>query len=160
MDNFKETFESVRINKTMPNRDSIIEVYSNTISHNQIKQMHDQLDNTIFGDFYLDFIKLNWKTRDNYKANQTSLLDRTNSLFSRTIDTSDYKNSFPNNSTWYGIDCFQIFQMYFQEIIEEEPSIGTDLVTEIGRSTQYYNSNDKEELLNLVQSFTEQFKNK
>ena len=151
-------FDSLRLNHSMPIRDSIPDIHSNQVAKDYLNQMHEGLDNTILGDFQNEFYKLNWNTKSKYKSQQTSILDRVNSLFTRNIDTSSYKAHFSNIDTWFGIDCFLVFEIYFLECREQRKSIGHQIVDQIQNSTEYFDQADKIELLALINKYSKAFR--
>ena len=157
LDQLPQAFDSLQLNVTMPNRDSIQSVYPNKIDRLRLKQLHQQLDNTILGNFYYDLYQMNWESHLDNEKDEFSLIDRINSLFARTIDTSEFKKQFPNNSTWFGIDCFPIFEMYFREMMQHRPFIGHKIVAEIKTSEGYFNTKDKEGLLKLIDNYGREF---
>ena len=68
-----------------------------------IREIAKKLNLPVYKSFLKEFFKLNWETRLHYLEKTSCLLDRTNLEFARIID-ENYKDSFPNNSTWWGFD--------------------------------------------------------
>ena len=147
-------FDSLRINYSMPIRDSIPNVHTNQVNRDYVNRIHSNLNNTLFADFQEDLFKLNWETKSNYVQQQSSLMDRINALFARNIDTSAYKNQFPNNDTWFGIDCFKVFELYFYECLNQERSTGHQIIEHINKSTKYFNERDREDLVSLIEKYS------
>ncbi len=105
----------------------------------------------------IDFLELNWNTKEKYDKKFMSLLDRTNMIFAREID-ENYKDQFPNNSTWFGFDSFIVFGAYFEEIANEQKGIAHNLINSIESSDGYLK--DKVKLLLIIDKHAKRFENK
>jgi hypothetical protein len=152
----EDGFDSLVIDYSMPNTDHA----RNRQSASRLTLYRDlhYMDNTVFGDFTKEFFKLNWSTRQHYSEIHSSMLDRTNSLFARNIDTSEYRTLFPTNDTWFGIDAFYIFSIYFKDCSEERRGVAHQIIETIEKAYKYFPKKDRDELNALIVKYAELFK--
>jgi hypothetical protein len=146
------SFEKILFKIKLPNRENSVVEYS--INRKEFYQIERIISHPQLKHFYKEFLELNWNSRENYREDYTSLLDRTNMIFAHEID-KNFKEQIAENSTWYGFDSFIVFHNYFIEVENNQIGISTKLVESIQSSEDYLTESDKQKLVKIIEKHTE-----
>ena len=147
--NFLE-FETMTIEIQMPNRpDGNV---SFDLTNNQFQFIVLKYSNQLFKEYVRELLTLNNSTAHKYRENWQSLLDRLNMIFGNQIELK-YKEQFPENSTWYGYNSFEIFGLFFQEVSMGKEGVGHKLINSIEGKNKYLFEEDIKSINSLIDKY-------
>jgi len=147
------SYDSIIFKMNMPNRPD--GGFESVIPAQFAIDMRKKLSNTIFENFLYDLLILNLETQNDY-SEYTSLLFSINTFFSKQIDLY-YPEEYPNNSTWYGYNSFNIFEQYFIGIYTNEQNTAISLIDSLYTSKNYLNENDVLLIKELIKNYEQKF---
>ncbi len=146
----KGQYDSVKFHFETPIRDdSVAWIY---VSSRHFEQFQEKFSDTTFSNFINDFMSLNWKHRDFYREEYSSLLDWVNTFFAIKI-REKYKGQIDETAYFFGFDCYDIFIQYFKECKSGQYGEATEFVNLIQYDTTYINEEIRTELVNLIESY-------
>lgn len=154
IDKPEQTFDSVKFIIDMPLRDNSQVKFN--MSLEEFKQLETEYANPYFKLFLRELLQLNYKTKNRYDNQYSSLLQEVNKLFAQSINEK-FPKQFPNNSTVFGYNSFHVFGMYFGEISNNTKGIGHQLMEDLRTSNKVLNAYDKKILLEIIDKHAKKF---
>ena len=142
--------DTINVLIKMPNRENSSANFQTSLKY--YTGIAKKLNLPVYKSFLKEFFKLNWETRLHYLEKTSCLLDRTNLEFARIID-ENYKDSFPNNSTWWGFDSFVIFELYFSETVNNNQGIAHQIIEKLKTSSKFIMAEDSKEFVKLMDKY-------
>jgi len=143
-------FDTISVEIQMPNRaDGNV---SFNVTNEQFKIVVLKNSNQLFKEFLRELLTLNNETAHKYSENWQSILDRLNMIFGNHIELQ-YKEQFPENSTWFGYNSFEIFGLFFQEFSMGKEGVGHKLINSIEGKTKYLFEEDIKSINSLIDRY-------
>lgn len=140
-------FDTIIMEIEMPNRPD--ENVTFNLTNDQFQIIVLKYSNQMFKEFVRELLTLNNLTANKYRENWQSLLDRLNMVFGNQIELN-FKEQFPDNSTWFGYNAFEIFGQYFQECSTGTDGVGHALIDSIEGKTKYLFEEDIKSINSLI----------
>lgn len=136
--------DEIRVTVQLPKRED--GDISHTIGTYDFKRLNKMFRNKVEEDFIMELLELNMQATAQSEKNFLTFLDKLNMSFAQVIE-ANYKREFPNNSTWWGFNSFEVFRAYLEEHYLGEEDLAHQILEKLKDSPEKYISEEEERLL-------------